>query len=113
MYPYFLEESHAVPASIEPNAQHININPAVFGQRTPSSIEPESHAKNHVTPSSAVLAVLAVLHFLSFLSPTPYNPASQNKNRSPKPIEASTLLSRLSHVDEVTMERARRDIRAA
>jgi hypothetical protein len=111
MYPYFLEESHAVPASIEPNAQHININPAVFGQRTPSSIEPESHAKkNHVTPSSAVLAVL---RFLSFLSPTPYNPASQNKNRSPKPIEASTLLSRLSHVDEVTMERARRDIRAA
>jgi quinol-cytochrome oxidoreductase complex cytochrome b subunit len=75
-------KSHAVPASIEPNAQHININPAVFGQRTPSSIEPESHAKNHVTPSSAVLAVLAVLHFLSFLSPTPYNPASQNKNRS-------------------------------
>jgi hypothetical protein len=70
-------KNHTIPSSTEPNARHIN---HVLGRRTPSSIEPKSHAKNNVTPSSAV-------NLPSLFSPTPCNPASQKNHVTPLSIK--------------------------
>jgi hypothetical protein len=76
-------KNHAALSSIEPKAQHSNLDTTltpVLSRRTPSSIEPKSHAKNHVPPSSAVTLP-------SFVSPTPYNVASQKNHETPSSIQ--------------------------